>query len=136
MWRAEEMGVDKLVGIVDIHGVGYRPVLEGTKMMEGVVAYLMSVGNNLLVELRILADVVADHEERGLDVELAQGFENEGSALRNGTVVEGDVDGMLVGVHSPQRVGINPSEPFGWLFYYQCLYGLLLFVSIKERKNQ
>ena len=45
MWRAEEMGVDKLVGIVHIHGVGYRPVLEGTKMMEGVVAYLMSVGN-------------------------------------------------------------------------------------------
>lgn len=72
------MGVDKLVGIVHIHGVGYRPVLEETKMMEGVVAYLMSVGNDLLVELRILADVVADHEERGLDVELAQGFENEG----------------------------------------------------------
>ena len=46
MWRTEEMGVDKLVGIVDIHGVGYRPVLEGPKMMEGVIAYLMPVGNS------------------------------------------------------------------------------------------
>ena len=70
-------------------------------MMESVVAYLMTFGNNLFIKFRIFADIVANHKECCLDAELAKGIEDKGRALRNGTVVERKVNRMFVLVHSP-----------------------------------
>jgi len=56
-----------------------------------MVAHLMALGEDALVEFRVFAHVVADQEEGALDVELAQGIENEGGCLGDGAVVESQV---------------------------------------------
>jgi hypothetical protein len=57
----------------------------------GVIAYLMSFVKDALIEFRVFSDVVADHEEGGVNAMLLQDVEDEWGSLGNWTVVEGQV---------------------------------------------
>ena len=58
----EEVGVYKLVGLEGVDDVGYRPVLEGSQVVIGVVAYLVTFGLDALIELRVFIDIIAHRE--------------------------------------------------------------------------
>ena len=45
---------------------------QSAPVVEGVIAHLMSVGDNLFVQLRILPYIIANHEERCLHTILAE----------------------------------------------------------------
>ena len=90
---------------------------EATDVIVRVVAHLVPLVQHALVELRMLAHVVAHHEEGGLDVVALQRLENEGRGLRYGTIVESQIDDLLVMVHTPQSPWIEPAQVDGWLLY-------------------
>ena len=109
--RTEEVGVDKLVGLEGVDDVGYRPVLEGSQVVIGVVAYLVTFGLDALIELRVFIDIIAHHEESGFNVKLPEGVENKRCGLGNGAVVEGQIDGLHRRIHSPHCFRKNPAQP-------------------------
>lgn len=87
--RAEEIGMEQLIGFLHIVQIAADAVSESAQMIEGVVANAVSFGYYLLIELRMFANIVAYHEEGGLHLVLAQGFQYKGRYFRNGAVVEG-----------------------------------------------
>ena len=84
-------------------------MLEGTQMVERMVAHLMALSLNALKELGVFPDVVAHHKEGGFDAIFAQRVQNERRSLGYGAVVEGQVDGPLVSVHTPRGPWVEPS---------------------------
>ena len=90
--RAEEVGVDVGVGLLDVVAVLVERVAYAADVVVGVVAYLVALVDDALVEFGVLAHVVADHEECGVDAVLAQCVEDEWRSLRDWTVIEGQID--------------------------------------------
>ena len=86
------MGVDVGVGLLDVVAVLVERVAYAADVVVGVVAYLVALVDDALVEFGILAHVVADHEECGVDAVLAQCVEDEWRSLRDWTVIEGQID--------------------------------------------
>ena len=86
--RTEQVCVYEFVGIVDVNVVCNCPMLQRAKVMIGVVANLMTFGNNLLEEVGILVDIVAYHEECCLDIVFSKCVKNKRRALWNRTVIE------------------------------------------------
>jgi hypothetical protein len=91
---------------------------QSAPVVEGVITHLMSVSDNLFVQLRILAYIIANHEERCLHTILAERFKDEGSTLGYGTVVKGYIYSVLLTIHSPGSARVHPPYPGFWLFYY------------------
>ena len=81
----------------------------------GVVAYLMAFRLDAFKEFWIFTYIVAHHEECRLHTMLLQHVEDEGRCLRDGAVVEGQIDGLLSTVHSPIGFRIKPTEVDGGL---------------------
>ena len=115
VWRTYIVAVDVGVGLLHVVAVFLDGVGETDHVVVGVVAHLVAFIDDALVELRMFAHVVAHHEERGLDAERLEGVEDEGRSLGNGTVVEGQIDGLLVTIHSPIGFRIKPPQVYGGL---------------------
>ena len=84
-------------------------MLQSSQMMKCVVAHLVASIHNLLVQFGVAAHVIAHHEEGSLGIKLLQCFKDERRGLRNGPIVEGQIHGLLGGVHSPGCIRIQPS---------------------------
>ena len=108
--RSEEMGVDELVGLDDIEGIGNAHVLERTQVVEGMVAHLVALLNDAVVQVMVSQHVLAHHKEGGAHSELPQRVENKGCGLRERAVVEREIDGLLVRVHSPHGFRVKPAQ--------------------------
>ena len=89
--RSEESCLDIGVGLLDVVAVLMERVADAADVVVGVVAYLVSLVDDAFIEFGVLADVVADHEEGGVDVVFAEHVEDEGGGLGDWTVVEGQV---------------------------------------------
>ena len=70
----EEMGMDDAVRLIGVEHVGDDTVLEGTDMVECMVAYLMTLCHNLVVEVMMAQYILAYHKESCLDIVLSQGL--------------------------------------------------------------
>ena len=103
-----------LAGILQI---GLCRVLKAPDVVEGVVAHAVSLLHYHPEDIGILADVVAHHEERGLDAVPCQQVEHPGGYRGDGPVVEGEVDGVLFGLYPPQGRGVELADKLGRLFY-------------------
>ena len=86
-------------------------------MVEGVVAHLMTFGNDLIVEVVVSQHIFANHKEGSLDIMFAKSFQYEGGRLGDRTIIERYVNRTFVRIHSPSRPGIKPAQPFCRLFY-------------------
>ena len=64
------MGVDDFVGLVGVEHIGDHTMLKGSNVVECMVAYLMALCHNLVVEVMIAQHVFSHHEECRLDVVL------------------------------------------------------------------
>ena len=113
--RTEEVALDVGIGLLDVVAVVMERMAEPADVVVGVVAHLMAFVQNLLIEIGVLPDIVAHHEEGGLDAKLAQRLENERGRLRDGTVVERQIDRTFVTVHSPVGSWVEPAQVDGWL---------------------
>lgn len=78
MRRTEQVGMDNVVGLGYIENICYSPMLESTDMVEGVVAHLMTFGNDLIVEVVVSQHIFANHKEGSLDIMFAKSFQYEG----------------------------------------------------------
>ena len=84
-------------------------------MVEGVVADAVSGIHHLLEYLRIFPDVIPHHEECGLNAIVGKNLQNEWCSLGDGTVVEGQINCLLMTVHSPCGSWIKPAQEYCWL---------------------
>ena len=96
----------EIVGFLHILTVGTRGMLESSPVVEGVVAHLMTCRHDLVVQLRMLAHIVAHHKESGMDTELSESLQNEWCCLGDRTIVKREVYRTLILVHHPCRSGI------------------------------
>ena len=101
MGRTDKVGMQIGIGLLDIIAVLTDGVREPSDVVVGVIADAMPLVDDTLVELGILTRIVAHHEEGGLDAIALQHVEYPGRGLRNRPVVEGQIDGLLVTVHTP-----------------------------------
>ena len=90
---------------------------EALDVVVGVITHLMTLSHDTLIEFGMLAHVVTHHEESCLRVKLSERVEDEGCSLGDGPVIEGQVDGLLMMVHSPIGFRIEPAEINGGLLY-------------------
>lgn len=81
------MGMDNVVGLGYIENICYSPMLESTDMVEGVVAHLMTFGNDLIVEVVVSQHIFANHKEGSLDIMFAKSFQYEGGRLGDRTIM-------------------------------------------------
>ena len=109
------VAVDIGIGLLHVVAVFLDGVGEAYHVVVGVVAHLVPLGDDALVEFRMFAHVVAHHEESAFHPERLQRVEDKGCCLGDGTVVEGQVDCLLVTVHSPVGFRIEPAEVDGGL---------------------
>ena len=123
--RTDVAAVDIGIGLFHVVTVFLDGVSKADDVVVGMVAHLMAFVDDALVEFRVFAYVVTHHEERGLDTELFKSVEDERSRLGDGTVVEGQIDGLLVTVHSPVGFRIKPPQVYGRLLYKHLI---LLFI--------
>lgn len=93
--RAEEVGGEVAVGLVDIGDISFSTFLESLDMVESVVAYAMSALHDHLVLIGVLAHIVAYHEEGGFDAVFVEHIEHPRSDLGNRTIVKGKVYGLF-----------------------------------------
>lgn len=103
MWRTKEVAVDNLLRHVYVDEVSGCPMLEGVEVVESVVAHLVPLGYDLIVEIMVAEYILANHEEGGLYVISPQRIEDKRCRFGNGPVIEREVNRTLVGVHSPYR---------------------------------
>ena len=115
MGRTEQAGVQHLVGFIGIFQVGVAGVTCPTDMVVGVVAYAVTVVHHHLVDLGVLAYIVAYHEERGLDTFTAQQTEYPRGDEGDGPIVEGEINGLLLWVDAPQGLRIEAAEDTWYL---------------------
>ena len=113
--RTHVVAVDIGIGLLHVVAVLPDGMAQTDNVVVGVVAHLMAFIDNLLIELRVLAHVVAHHEECCLYAVLPEHVEDEWRCLRDGAVVEGQVDCLLVTVHPPVGFRIEPAEVDGGL---------------------
>ena len=120
--RTYIVAVDVGIGFLNVVAVFLDGVSEPDHVVMSVVAYLVTFIDDALIELGMLAHVVTHHEECGLDTERFESIEDEGGSLGNGTVVEGQIDSLLVTIHSPIGFRIKPPQVYGGLLYKHLLY--------------
>ena len=96
-------------------------MLQAAEVVEGVVSHLVSLLHYPVVEVVVSQHVLTHHEERGLSAIFLQGVEDKRCRLWYGPVVEGKVNGVVVLVHSPNGLWVNPAQPLRRLLDKHCL---------------
>ena len=123
------MAVDIGIGLLDIIAILLNGMSQSANMVMRVIANLVSLTDDTVKEIRVFAHIIAHYEKGGLRLECLEGIENEWRRLRDGAVVEGQIDGLLVTVHSPIGSRIEPAEVDSGLFNKH----ILLFESATLR---
>ena len=122
------MALDIGIGFLDVIAVLLDGVVEPLNVIVGMVAHLMAFSEDAFIEFGVFAHVVAHHEEGGFDIELLQRVEDEGCGLRDRAVIEGQIDCLLVTVHSPVGFRIEPAEVDGGLLNeHLIIYDLTIY---------
>lgn len=122
MRRAEQVGVQILVGLVHIAHIRAYAVQQSAYVVVSVVAQSVPAAFHHLELLGVLAYVVAHHKEGGFDAVVVEHVEHPGCHLGYGAVVESEVYGPFVLVHAPQGARVQPAQYAGRLFdYHGCL---------------
>ena len=116
MWRTEQMGVYQLVGLEGVDDIGGCPVLETADVVHRVISHLMSSVDDLLEEFGVFPHIIAHHEEGCLGAIRFESLENERRSLRDGSVVERQIDCVFIRIHPPGGMGIKPPDVSGWSF--------------------
>ena len=75
-------------------------------MVEGMVTDAVSPLHNHLEFIRVLTDIVTYHKEGGFYVVFVKQVEYPRSNFGDRPVIESQIDGSLVRVHSPYGAGI------------------------------
>ena len=75
-------------------------------MVEGMVTDAVSPLHNHLKLIRVLTDIVTYHKEGGFYVVFVKQVEYPRSNFGDRSVIESQIDGSLVRVHSPYGAGI------------------------------
>ena len=117
MRRTEQAGVEHFVGKVGIFQVAGTGVATATDVVVGMVANAVPVIDDHLEDFRVLAHVVAHHEEGGLDAFALEQAQYPGGDQGDRAVIEGEIDGFLLGIDAPQRLRIEAAEQVGYLLY-------------------
>ena len=110
------------VGQLDVGQIVRRTVLETAQVVEGVVAQAVPLLHHHAEHGRMLAHVVAHHEEGRLDAILAQHAQHPGSHLGYGSVVKSEINGFLLGAHTPQGGRIEFAKQSRRLFNEHGMY--------------
>ena len=72
VWRTEEVGMENLLAKSDIIQVLLGGGLASTHMMEGMVAYGMSLSSDTFEEVGMALSVVCNHEKSGFGIVLTK----------------------------------------------------------------
>lgn len=123
--RTEQIGLQEFVGLLGIGQIMPTPVLETTDVIIGVVAYAVPPPLDLLKEMGIFVHILPYHEKRGPCIEAIQHIQDKRRGLGDGTVVEGQVNGLLVSVHPPQGMRVYPTQINCGLLYEHTLQTIL-----------
>ena len=115
--RTEEMRVDEFIGLLHIIIICDDIMLQAAQMVVCMIAHLMALVDDALIEFGIALDILSHEEEGSLGVKLLERIEDEGCRFRYGTIIEGEIYRMLLWIDSPECFGVYPPKPFGWLFY-------------------
>lgn len=86
--------------IVEIGDVFCSPTGE---VVEGMITYRMACIEDHVVDMGVLADIVANAEKGSLGIKPCQCIQYPGSHLRDGPVIKGEVDFFSVSVHFPDK---------------------------------
>jgi hypothetical protein len=114
--------VDVGIGFLYVVAVLMDGVGETLYVVMGVIAHLMPLGKDTLIKLRIFTYIVAHHEESGLHPEFLESVEDERGSLGDGTIVKGQIDCLIVTVHSPIGLRVEPAEIDSWLLNKHILF--------------
>ena len=87
----EQVTLDVGVGFLHVIAIFVERAAQAADVVMGVVSYLVSFVEDALIEFRVFTDVIADHEEGGMDAMLLQCVEDKRSSLGDWTIVEGQV---------------------------------------------
>ena len=104
--RTEQAGPRELLAVKGVAQVFEEAGFPSAEMVEGMVAHPMAFGQQPLEHVGVALDVPPDAEEGGLGMVLLQGIEHPWSDLRDGAVVEREVEHFFPGSHTP-----HPSRP-------------------------
>ena len=74
---------------------------EATDVVVGVITDAMPFVDHTLEDVGVFAHVVAHHEEGRLDTIPSQHVQDEWRGFGDGPVVESQIDGLLLRVHTP-----------------------------------
>ena len=103
---------------------------ETAAMVVGVITDAMSLINDTLVQFRVFTGIVANHKEGCFDSVVLKCIEDKRGGFRDGTVIEGQVDRLLMSVHSPCRPGVKPAQPHARLLDNHLLLSLTCLLLI------
>lgn len=87
----EKMALDVGVGFLYVIAIFVERAAQAADVIVGVIPYLVSFVEDTPIEFRVFTDVIADHEEGGVDAMLLQCVEDKGSGFGDWTIVEGQV---------------------------------------------
>ena len=104
--RSEQIGVQVLVGLLDILQILRSGMAKSAQVMKGVITQAVSVCHDLLEYVGMLADIVAHHEECRLDFIFPKHLKHPRRHLGDGAVIKGQIDGTLLGIDTPECLRI------------------------------
>jgi len=99
----------QFVGPLCVIGVRFDGVLSPTHVVIGMISHPMPSIYNALVQFGIAFNVLANHKEGGTSPKLSQRFENERGGFGYWAIVESEVNGTVVLIHTPQGMRIKPT---------------------------
>ena len=116
MRRTEERAVDVIVSLGNVGDITLRCYDRALKVVHGVIAHAVAALDDHTKRVGMLSHVVADHKERSLNAVSVERIEHPGSNFRDGTIVECEVDRLMLHRHAPHRFGKQHAVKQWWLF--------------------
>ena len=101
MGWTEQIGLQGLVGLVCIGQIVFAQILESADMVVSVVAYAVTAFHNHTEHIGVFAHIVAHHEEGGFYLKMIKNIQHKRRGFGNGSVIEGQINDLLMTVHSP-----------------------------------
>ena len=106
MRRSDQIGVEVLVGLLDVLQILRSGMAKSAQVVEGVIAQAVSVCHDLSEDVGMLADIVAHHEESRPHLIFTKHLKHPGRHLGDGAVVKGQIDSTLLGMDAPECLRI------------------------------
>ena len=97
--------MENIIGKIDILDILLQRHSPTLLVGVGVVANLMPLVQNTLVQVGIHLGILAQHEEGGLGIVAVEGLEYPLRNARRGAIVKGEVDALGV-IYLPHHIGV------------------------------